>query len=41
MTLQINNNPQYNTSLQSVQPNHLDYVSVPNIHGAIISFWIP
>ena len=27
MTLQINNNLQYDTSLQSVQPNHLDYVS--------------
>ena len=28
MTLQINNNLQYDTSLQSVQPNHLGDLSV-------------
>ena len=28
MILQVNKNPQHDSSLQVVQPNHLDYVSL-------------
>ena len=31
LTLQVNNNRQHDTSLQSVQPNHLDYISIAQI----------